>query len=308
MKTKINLLLGAVLSLLFTFGSPLSAAASERIVFYAPVIVTNVAPRTHTVSYTTNNQIFSMNVDGSDGRQLTSGTTDCFFPRWRSGQTHILFHRGDSICVMDANGGGTFVVATMVFGVGSDWSNDGKMVCYVGNPLSPPGPLGLWVVSVDPTAKGNKKVGTPVLVSEGDFYAPVWSRDGTRIAFSDQLEPGGGPHLRVLDLATGAKNTFADMQGLLPSWSPTDDQIAFTGVTATGDWQLFITNADFSGNTQVTSFDKPVLWSTWSGDATQVAFRLGSGQHWDASLYKLTLSTGELTLLRSPADHPDWTP
>src|SRR5438552_251349 len=154
MKTKINTLLGAVLSLLVTFGLTHSAAASERIVFYAPVVATNVSQRTHTVSYTTNNQILSMNVDGTDVRQLTTGTENAYFPSWRPGQTHILFHRGDTLYVMDANGGGTFAVATAVFGVGSDWSFDGKMVCYVGNPQSPPGPLGLWIVSVDPSAKG----------------------------------------------------------------------------------------------------------------------------------------------------------
>ena len=98
------------------------------------------------------------------------------------------------------------------------------------------------------------------------------------------------------------------MQGLLPNWSPTDDRIAFTGVLASGDWQLFIMNADFSENTQATSFNKSVLWPTWSGDGTQVAFRLGSGQNWDASIYKLTLGTGELNLLRVYGDHPDWNP
>jgi len=78
-------------------------------------------------------------------------------------------------------------------------------------------------------------------------------------------------------------------------------------VTATGDWELFIMNSDFSGNTQVTSF-KSVLWPTWADDGTQVAFRIGTGQHWDAAIYKLTLATGELTLLRDKGDHPDWRP
>jgi Tol biopolymer transport system component len=308
MKTKFNLL-GAVLSLLVIFSLTHSAVAQDdRFVFYAPVVVTNVSHRTG-VSYTTNTQIMTMNVDGSGARQLTTGTEKCGFPRWRPGKTHILFHRGTVLYVMDANGSGTFAVGT-ARGVGSDWSPDGRMVCYVGDPLSSPGPAGLWIVSVDPSAKGNKKVGTPMLVSEGDFYGPAWSPDGNEIAFSDQLTGlvPPGPHIRILELATGAKRTLDSMPGLLPSWSPGGNQIAFSGVIASGDWQLFIMNADFSGNTQVTDFDKPVLWPTWSGDGTQVAFRLGSGQGWDASLYKLALATGELTLLREKADHADWAP
>ncbi len=310
MKTKINTLLGAVLSLLVTFAFTHTATAQDRIVLYAPVIATNVSKRTQTVSYTTNNQILTMNVDGTDVRQLTTGTENCYFPSWRPGKTHILFHRGTTLYVMDANGGGTFAVAT-ADRVGADWSPDGSMICYVGDALSPPGPQGLWLVSVDPSAKGIKKVGTPIHVSDGDFYGPAWSPDGTRIAFSDQqtglLPPG--PRIRVLDLASGAKTTLDLNHSLLPSWSPDGERLAFVSGADTGSyWQLYIMNADFSGVTQVTSYNNSVLWPTWSPDGTQVAFRIGTGQNGDASIYKLTLATGELALLREKADHPDWNP
>jgi Tol biopolymer transport system component len=160
MKTKTKSLLGAALALLVTLGITQNAQAQERIVFYAPVIATNVSHGGQTVSYTTNHQILRMNADGTDVRQLTTGTTDSIFPSWRPGQTHILFHRGTNLYVMDANGGGTFAVAT-AYRVGADWSPDGSMICYVARPLSPPEPFGLFVVSVNPFAKGNKpKVGT----------------------------------------------------------------------------------------------------------------------------------------------------
>src|ERR1041385_2489935 len=143
MKTKIKTLLGAVLSLLVTFGITHSTATqSDRIVFYGGVIATNVSKGGHTVSYTTNNQIMTMNVDGSDVRQLTTGTTNSIFPAWRPGKTHILFHRAGAVHVIDANGGGLFTVASAPGTVGSDWSPDGSMICYVGDALSPPGPSG----------------------------------------------------------------------------------------------------------------------------------------------------------------------
>jgi Tol biopolymer transport system component len=315
MQTKINHLLGAALSLLVTFGFTHRAAAQEHMVFYAPAVATIVSQRTHTVSYQTNMQIFSMNVDGTAVKQLTTGNENANFPRWRPGQTHILFHRGGYIYVMDANGGGIFAVAADWGDVGSDWSPDGSMICYVARSPSPPGPLGLFIVSVDPSAKGNKKVGTPVCVSQGDFYGPAWSPDGTRIAFSDQLtglQPPG-PRLRVLDLATGIKTTLDLNHSLLPSWSSTGNRIAFVSGGDTGSyWQLYIANADFSGITQVTDYNISVLWPTWSPDDTQIAFRLGSGRPGPppdgAAIYKLTLATGELTLLQEKGDHPDWRP
>src|ERR1051325_3062118 len=112
MKTKIKTLMGAVLALLVTFGSTRNAEA-QRIVLYGPVIATNVSQKTHAVSYTTNHQIMTMNPDGTDVRQLTTGTTNSTFPSWRSGQTHILFHRAGAVYVMDANGAGAFAVATV---------------------------------------------------------------------------------------------------------------------------------------------------------------------------------------------------
>src|SRR5262245_60713861 len=103
MKTKINIikkLFGAFFSLLVTFALTHSVAAEDRIVFYAPVIATNVSQRTHTVSYMTNNQILTMDVDGGNVRQLTTGTVNCFQPRWDTGQQHILFFRESDLYVM----------------------------------------------------------------------------------------------------------------------------------------------------------------------------------------------------------------
>ncbi len=318
MKIKSNTtktLFRAALALLVTFGVTRHAAA-ERIVFYASAIATNFSRGGQTVSYTTNQQIFTMNVDGTDVRQLTTGSTNSIFPSWRPGQSHILFHRAGAVQVMDANGAGTFTVAPASGTVGSDWSPDGSMICYVSAALSPPGPSGLWIVSVNPSAKGNKpKVGTPVHISDGDFYGPVWSPDGTRIAFSDQatgLQPFG-PRIRILDIASGTKTTLDLAHSLLPSWDSTGNRLAFvSGANTTNFWQLYIMNADFSGLTQVTDYDISVLWPSWSPDDTQVAFRLGSGRAGPppdgAELHKLTLATGELTLLRSKGDHPDWRP
>ena len=112
MQTKIKTLLGAAFSLLVTFGFTQRTAAQERMVFYAPVVATIVSQKTHTVSYQTNNQIFSMNVDGTNVRQLTTGTENCHFPSWRPGRTHILFFRESDLYIMNADGSGAFAVAT----------------------------------------------------------------------------------------------------------------------------------------------------------------------------------------------------
>lgn len=314
MKNKLYYSMGAALCLLVTFGGTHAASAqSERIVFYGPVTETYGKGRNATTE--THNQILSMNVDGTDVRQLTSGREDCYFPTWSPDRSHVLFHRGGTIgygggiYIMDSDGGGEFRVAD-ADQVSADWSPDGTMVCYVGYPESSPGPRGLWVVSVDPLAKGKKavKVGTPVLLAEGHFYGPTWSPDGTRIAYHS---PATG-EISVLDLTTGIENRLESMGGMLPSWSPTGDQIAFVSSANSTYTQLYIMDADFSNVTQLTDYtDSSVYWPSWSDDSTQVAFRLslreGAGVL-TYDIYKMTLATGELTLLQERADHPDWTP
>jgi len=165
MKTKINPLLGAVLSLLVTCGLTLNAIAQTRITFRAPV-----TDRKNQTSY----QIFSMNPDGSGVTQLTkSGGA---WPSWSSNQKYIAFERAGTIYVMDAakgeiKGGRTFPVV-QASGTGHDWSPDDSAIVYTGT--APIG-YGLWLVSVNPSTGA---VGTPTLIKTGAYFGfPKFSPD-----------------------------------------------------------------------------------------------------------------------------------
>lgn len=310
MRNSFKRLLGAALALLGTLGAMESASAQERIVFYAPVTVTTVSRKTQTVTTTTTRQIMTMNEDGSDVRQITFGTDNCYHPVWRPGRTHIAYFRktdtGSDLYCMNADGSNAFVVATGTGGAGADWSPEGGKLCFPGRDAL--GQYGLIVVSVDPSAKGRNKVGTPTRIWNGSTYGPNWSRDGSKIAFST-YPTGGIPYITVLHLATGVANTLDMPHSLLPSWSKIDDRLAFVAPGSTPEfWQLWIMNHDFSGLTQVTEYPNSVLWPSWAADSSQIAFRIGTGQGDDAAIYKLTLATGELTLLHSLCDHPDFAP
>jgi hypothetical protein len=112
----------------------------------------------------------------------------------------------------------------------------------------------------------------------GDDLGPVWSPDGTRIAFSRHLpdlkfateaaiyliNPDGSGLVR-LSAPTGARDRS-------PTWSPDGTRIAFA--TAAPVSAIYIMNADGTGRTRMTD---PLLWSynpAWSPDGSRLAYNL----------------------------------
>ncbi|PYI80477.1 MAG: hypothetical protein DME26_21535, partial [Verrucomicrobia bacterium] len=198
MKTKINLLLGAVLSQLVTVRLTHNAAAQTRVAFQGPV----TDPKTHKTSY----QVCSMNGDGSGVTVLTRWGGA--FPSWSQGQGYLAFHRGGLIYIMDAKGeikGGRTFAVVAASGSGHDWSPDNTAIVYTGTDAVG---NGLWHVSVDPATGA---VGTPVLLRAGACYAPKCSPDGTKVAYYS------GGIVRVLDLTTSAEISFP-WSSISPVW------------------------------------------------------------------------------------------
>jgi TolB protein len=93
----------------------------------------------------------------------------------------------------------------------------------------------------------------------GDDWWPVWSPDGTRIAFISSA-PGaffnpGRLHVVNVD-GTGQKNLTPVDDVWEPAWSPDGTRIAYTG-----EGHIFVANADGSGRTHVGFGHRP----TWTG-------------------------------------------
>jgi Tol biopolymer transport system component len=143
-------------------------------------------------------------------------------------------------------------------------SPDGTKVAYFAYPdaqgVDGPG-YEIYVSSTDGS-------GTAIDVSNnpGDDWWPIWSPDGTRIAFVSSI-PGGffGPgsmHVVNADGTGQIALSPADMHVAQPVWSPDGNRIAYVGMM--DEQHVFVANADGSGRTDLTP-NFPASMPTWTG-------------------------------------------
>ncbi|HTQ09782.1 MAG TPA: hypothetical protein VMI31_06895 [Fimbriimonadaceae bacterium] len=150
-----------------------------------------------------------------------------------------------------------------------------------------------------------------------DDYQPVWSPDGTKIAYVQGSPPEG---IYVMN-ADGSGNHRISNDPLSvgdgsPAWSPDGTKIAFASTTFTSDDQqafgIYIMNSDGSGKVllaqqpHLTTYDNP----TWSPDGTKIAFDASD----NVGNYQILVVNADgsnltqLTAVAEQASQPRWSP
>src|SRR6185369_10915342 len=296
MKTKINHLLGAVLSLLVTAALTVSATAQNGPIVFNSYILGTPA------------QVFVMNPDGGNLRQLTTGKTSAGGAAWHPSLEYVSFFRDGDLVIMQALREGGRVRPFTVGPAHNDaaFSPDGLNIVCVGT--WPDNGLEAIIIRTVDVAK--KKVGPATPVWFGfDAYAPSYSPDGRKLTFSSRTDsPDGRPHVKVLDLATAAVTSYDTINGVVPTYSPDGERIAFSSTLPdNAGIGLYVTSIDGTELIEVTRVASGGLaWISYSQDGTQLVFASNvSGVY---SIYKVTLADGTVTLLKSGANAPHWRP
>jgi Tol biopolymer transport system component len=144
--------------------------------------------------------------------------------------------------------------------------------------------------------------------------SPAWSPDGRQIALSSQ----GGTDIFILpvDLAEQARNNTkwkrltSDRPGgdEYPAWSPDGTKIAFHS-DRDGNWEIYVMNADGSGQTRLTNHPGEDSYPDWSPDGTHLIFSSETIGYSD--IYVMNADgTGLIQLTDNPEPEydPAWSP
>jgi Tol biopolymer transport system component len=174
-----------------------------------------------------------VNVTVSEGTSMSVAVSP-------DGQTLAIDMQG-SIWTLPATGGSAKRITDLFSDARQPtWSPDGKWITYFGYR---DGGYDVWAMAPDGSHQ-HKLTWGPF-----DDREPVYSHDGTKIAFSsDRGDPlGSNYNIWVLDLKTGVfkQLTTNPAEDYMPSWSPDDKEIAFASTRdgGRGLWAVTVAEA-----------------------------------------------------------------
>jgi Tol biopolymer transport system component len=214
------------------------------------------SPDGRTVAFDRNNDgynwVYVIRADGSGELRLTPNFT--YHPVW-SRRRRVAYIDSRGIWVMRADGSGKRrLVRTRIAYDGYEtrsplaWSPDGALLAYSTGSA-------LFLVNADGSNR-RRIFSTP---SAGRTGYPVWSPDGTKIAFQ---QGEGDIEIYVVDVAKREARKLTDNKGVQdesPSWSPDSRAIAYL---SQGD--VFVMNADGSAKRNLTNSEQRESEAMWS--------------------------------------------
>ena len=220
-------------------------------------------------------EVWLMDEDGGNPTRLTTNGSNGVNFAWSPDGTKIAWQNWDSstdnydICVVNADGTGfSNLTNDADYQDKPQWSPDGTKILYQGDvtdALTQNTYPDVFVMNSDGSGKTNL-TGTP---DAGDF-APVWSPDGTKIAFA-RGDENQGIYVMDADGSDQVNLTETDYDGY-PSWSPDGTRIAFTRFYNSAD-MIFVMDSD--GSDQAPAFTANLNGGTkveWAPDGSGLVF------------------------------------
>jgi Tol biopolymer transport system component len=265
-----------------------------------------------------NDEIYIMDADGGEQRNLTNHPASDTDPSWSPDGTQIAFStdrdHNHEIYVMDADGGNLRRL-TNHSAIDADpiWSPEGNRIAFVS---LRDGNGEIYLMNAD--GSGLQRL----THNSYNDYEINWSPDGAWIAVASDL--GGYANIHTVNVEAALQGnaerqqlTDTDAHDAFPTWSPDGSRIAFISNREGDDnWEVYVMNADGSDQRRLTYSDGLDGIPTWSLDGTRIAFE--SNRDGDKEIYVLRVEetlrnpedAGVLRLTDNDANdqHPAWRP
>ena len=184
------------------------------------------------------------------------------------------------------------------------WSPDGERIVFYSNRTGVY--FQIFVINRDGTGL------TQLTFDQADNRTPVFSPDGTKIAW--QSERDGNREIYVMD-ADGSNQTrltFEDQEDSHPKWSADGTEIIFDSHRHHPETQmanLYVMKADGSDVRRLTTYDEYDSYSSLSPDGTKVLFRRilpTGGNSRSGRNSEVFIMNRDGSGLRNLSNHPDF--
>jgi probable HAF family extracellular repeat protein len=244
-------------------------------------------------------EIYSMNPDGTNAIRLTTNTTIDTDPSLSPDGTKIAFQSnrdGDyEIYVMNLDGSQVLQLTTNTSADQAPaWSPDGTKIAFVSNRISN-GNYDVWTMN----ANGTNPVRLTTVAATDNY--PSWSPDGTKIAFMSLRDGDSEIFTMNANGTNQVQLTSNKRDDTFPAWSPDGTRIVFSSNRdAQNNPDIYVMNTSGSSVVRLTTKAGEDTAPAWSRDGARIVFQ-GIDTDGDWEIYRMPASGSALTKITNNA-------